>query len=198
MRELEILLGGRYAGTLTQDRNGAVRFKYELEYASDPDATPLSISMPLSVRERQGRVVLAWMSNLLPDNERVLQRWGHPWPCRRLVSGAQGPGYPDQKPQWRPPLARRLPARHRGDPRGKRCLPRCPGGRPLARITRNPSRGPGSGGGSHPTAVEASAAKVKAGTESRVSRDSTGPQSLIPQKAEGPDLHLDDGGRGLA
>jgi|JI10StandDraft_1071094.scaffolds.fasta_scaffold83440_2 serine/threonine-protein kinase HipA len=76
MRELEILLGGRYAGTLTQDRNGAVRFKYELEYASDPDATPLSISMPLSVREHQGRVVLAWMSNLLPDNERVLQRWG--------------------------------------------------------------------------------------------------------------------------
>lgn len=58
------------------DGHGAVTFAYEPEYAADPDSTPLSISMPLSVLRHGRRVVEPLLSNLLPDNERVLERWG--------------------------------------------------------------------------------------------------------------------------
>ena len=76
MRELAVLLEGRNAGTLFQDPNGAVSFTYRDEYATDPQATPLSVSIPTNVAAHGRRVVNSWMSNLLPDNERVLQRWG--------------------------------------------------------------------------------------------------------------------------
>lgn len=76
MRELAVLLEGRAVGTIFQDRNGAVSFAYRDEYVSDGQATPLSVSMPTGVPTQGRRVVNPWMSNLLPDNERVLQRWG--------------------------------------------------------------------------------------------------------------------------
>lgn len=76
MRELVVWLEGRPAGTLTQNDRGSVRFTYEPDYATDPSSTPLSLAMPTSVIEHPQSVVRPWMSNLLPDNERVLQRWG--------------------------------------------------------------------------------------------------------------------------
>lgn len=76
MRDLEVRLDGKDAGVLRQDRHGAVTFAYAPQYAADERATPLSLSMPTSVSKHSSRVVTPWMSNLLPDNERVLQRWG--------------------------------------------------------------------------------------------------------------------------
>lgn len=51
-------------------------FRYLPSYQSQPDATPLSLSMPTEVNKHGHRVVDAFLRGLLPDNEAVLARWG--------------------------------------------------------------------------------------------------------------------------
>ena len=55
---------------------GALRRRYDGAYAADPQATPLSVSMP-STQEvhRDGRIT-PWLWGVLPDNADVLARWG--------------------------------------------------------------------------------------------------------------------------
>lgn len=53
-----------------------MHFVYRDGYGDEAGATPLSVSMPTTVQRHERRVVYPWISNLLPDNERVLQRWG--------------------------------------------------------------------------------------------------------------------------
>jgi serine/threonine-protein kinase HipA len=69
--ELIVLLGGRRAGMLTR---GA--FAYDDSYRALPTAIPLSLSMPVADRTHPGVVVRAFCEGLLPDNDRVLERWG--------------------------------------------------------------------------------------------------------------------------
>lgn len=63
-------------GTVTQDNAGRLRFIYEDVWRRDPSATPLSLSMPLAVEVHPHDVVDSFMWGLLPDNEKVLARWG--------------------------------------------------------------------------------------------------------------------------
>jgi serine/threonine-protein kinase HipA len=72
---LIVLLGEVTAGTLERTRAGRLHFEYTDQYRAGPDATPLSVTMPVQVRSHPDHVVTPWLWNLLPDNEAVLDRW---------------------------------------------------------------------------------------------------------------------------
>jgi serine/threonine-protein kinase HipA len=76
MTELNVFLDGVLAGSLEQLPGGALRFTYDVGYASRSGATPLSLSMPLSAPHHGNRVVSAWLEGLLPDNASVREQWG--------------------------------------------------------------------------------------------------------------------------
>lgn len=75
-KHLLVLLNGDHIGDLTQDRHGQMAFTYDEAWRRRPDATPLSLSMPLSRGEHGNVTVDAYLRGLLPDNENVLRRWG--------------------------------------------------------------------------------------------------------------------------
>ena len=72
---LLVLMGDRIGGKLTRGRDRRLTFAYEEDYRATPDATPLSVSMPIQVRQHDDRTVTPWLWGLLPDNDRVLRRW---------------------------------------------------------------------------------------------------------------------------
>jgi serine/threonine-protein kinase HipA len=72
---LEVLCEGTRAGVLENARNG-LRFTYDEEWQRRDDATPLSVSMPLTAASHLPRVVEPFCWGLLPDNADVLARWG--------------------------------------------------------------------------------------------------------------------------
>ena len=72
--ERAVLLGGRLAGHLEQTRTGRRIFTYDESYRTE-GSTPLSLSMPLARAEHGGRVLGAYLWGLLPDDDRVLERW---------------------------------------------------------------------------------------------------------------------------
>ena len=49
-RTLEVHLGDKLAGIVTQRTGGNFCFEYELTYAAKPTSIPLSFSMPLTQR----------------------------------------------------------------------------------------------------------------------------------------------------
>lgn len=51
------------------------RLSYLEGWASRPDALPLSHSLPLTSRVHDGDILLHFLDNLLPDGERVRERW---------------------------------------------------------------------------------------------------------------------------
>lgn len=77
---LTVVLGGTVAGTLTRQPNAALRFDYDESYRANPQATPISLSMPLAVPTHQDararRIVTNFLWGLLPENDTVLERWG--------------------------------------------------------------------------------------------------------------------------
>lgn len=72
---LVVLLDHRIAGTVTRLRGGRLRFDYDEGYRASGGSTPLSVSMPTSVRSHPDRTVGPWLWGLLPDNDAVLRRW---------------------------------------------------------------------------------------------------------------------------
>lgn len=72
---LAVLLDDAVAGSITRLDRGRLRFDYDDEYRQRPAATPLSVSMPPSIRSHRDREITPWLWGLLPDNERVLERW---------------------------------------------------------------------------------------------------------------------------
>ncbi len=68
VRELRVLVCGRPAGTVWQDAQGLVRFAYDAGY----DGMPVSLSLPVGMRELGQEDVLPFLFGLLPDSE--LQR----------------------------------------------------------------------------------------------------------------------------
>jgi serine/threonine-protein kinase HipA len=73
---LVVLLGDDIAGVIDQVSGDRLRFTYSEAYRGRGDATPLSISMPLTVATHTDRVVAPWLAGLLPENDAVLARWG--------------------------------------------------------------------------------------------------------------------------
>jgi serine/threonine-protein kinase HipA len=72
---LEVFCEGARVGVLENARNG-LRFTYGEEWQRRDDATPLSVSMPLTALSHLPRVVEPFCWGLLPDNADVLARWG--------------------------------------------------------------------------------------------------------------------------
>jgi serine/threonine-protein kinase HipA len=80
---LHVLINSEQIGLLEQGPHGQLSFRYEESWRQRRDATPLSLSMPISGREHPHAVVEPFLRGLLPDNENVLRRWGRhsgvPW-----------------------------------------------------------------------------------------------------------------------
>jgi serine/threonine-protein kinase HipA len=73
--ELVALLDGKEVGRVHRDARGRLAYVYSDEWRKAADAYPLSLSMPLGAKEHGRSVVEAFLWGLLPDNERVLDRW---------------------------------------------------------------------------------------------------------------------------
>lgn len=73
---LLVILDNVVAGSVTRLSGGRLRFDYEPSYQEQPGHTPLSLSMPTSVRSHGNQTVTPWLWGLLPDNDAVLARWG--------------------------------------------------------------------------------------------------------------------------
>ena len=74
-RTLVALLSGQEIGRVVRDRQGRLTFTYREEWRTADDALPLSLSMPLAAAEHGHARTEAFLWGLLPDNERVLDRW---------------------------------------------------------------------------------------------------------------------------
>ena len=72
---LVVVLNDTNAGTLTRLANGRLRFDYDDQYRELRSATPLSVSMPTTVRSHPNGTIRPWLWGLLPDNHAVLERW---------------------------------------------------------------------------------------------------------------------------
>jgi serine/threonine-protein kinase HipA len=53
-----------------------ITFAYDEEWQENPDAFPISLSMPLARLEHRDKVVRPFVSGLLPDDSEVRDRWG--------------------------------------------------------------------------------------------------------------------------
>jgi serine/threonine-protein kinase HipA len=73
--ELVALLDGTEVGRVHSDARGRLTLVYSDEWREAADAYPLSLAMPLGAKEHGRSVIEAFLWGLLPDNERVLDRW---------------------------------------------------------------------------------------------------------------------------
>lgn len=73
--ELLVLFDGALMGRITRHAHSRLRFAYEASWREHADAVPLSLSMPLTLSEHPHGPVEAFLWGLLPDSERVLDRW---------------------------------------------------------------------------------------------------------------------------
>ncbi len=84
--ELLALLNGREIGRVHRDKQGRLSFVYAPAWRQDPDAYPLSLSMPLAAAEHGRAAIEAFLWGLLPDNEAILEGW-----ARRFHVSARNP-----------------------------------------------------------------------------------------------------------
>jgi|GEM_PF-1936398 len=87
MTALSVVMSGRLAGLVTAGGSAASAtpgFEYDPEYLASPDATPLSVSVPLQPGHHE---VGVWLDGLLSDNHLVRQRWQteHHTPSTRAI-----------------------------------------------------------------------------------------------------------------
>jgi serine/threonine-protein kinase HipA len=68
-------MAGERVGVIEQGDGGKLTLVYDDRWRLDKSATPLSLSMPLARREHHDALVRPFLWGLLPDNERVLERW---------------------------------------------------------------------------------------------------------------------------
>lgn len=73
-RDLHVAMNGRLVGSLSRAAGGALQFQYSPEWLDTRSATPISLSLPLSIEPFSGNVVLNFFDNLLPDNEEIRRR----------------------------------------------------------------------------------------------------------------------------
>lgn len=70
------LLSGRRVGSVEQGREGRLTFTYDEEWLRVESAIPLSLSLPLTSHTHPHEPIEAFLWGLLPDNDRILERWG--------------------------------------------------------------------------------------------------------------------------
>ena len=75
MDQLVALLGGIEVGRVLKGPSGRLSFLYDESWQANPEAYPLSLSMPLALSEHSHAKIDAFLWGLLPDNDRVIQTW---------------------------------------------------------------------------------------------------------------------------
>ena len=75
MRELLAIIEGQVIGRVLQDRFGKLSFSYDDAWRKSAEAFPISLSMPMRQTDHGDEQVSAFLWGLLPDNDRVLERW---------------------------------------------------------------------------------------------------------------------------
>jgi serine/threonine-protein kinase HipA len=73
VKQLDLYLDGVRCGTVAQSSSGNLTFDYDEAYRTIPDATPLSLSMPLAAMTHKKRSILPFLQGLLPDNDDALR-----------------------------------------------------------------------------------------------------------------------------
>jgi serine/threonine-protein kinase HipA len=80
---LDIWMNGTFVGTWERSRNASDRLTYDADWITSAAGRPLSLSLPFSLAPARlgdktlplrGAKVAAYFENLIPDNERILQR----------------------------------------------------------------------------------------------------------------------------
>ena len=71
---MHVLLNGRPVGQLRLASSGAISFSYDASWLDWEHALPISLSLPLQEDAHLGGVVIAYLENLLPDNQVVRER----------------------------------------------------------------------------------------------------------------------------
>jgi len=74
-RELVTLLDGQEVGRIFRNDRGTLKFEYADGWRLAPEAYPLSYAMPLAAREHGHKAIDAFLWGLLPDNDRIIDRW---------------------------------------------------------------------------------------------------------------------------
>ena len=73
--ELAVLMDGEHAGLLRRNRSGRLTLEYDADYEAETSSPPLSLSMPLRGGPYGHAAASRWISSLLPDHPRALERW---------------------------------------------------------------------------------------------------------------------------
>lgn len=71
---MQVLLNGRLVGHLRLASSGAISFVYDPGWLAWEHAMPISLSLPLREEAHQGAPVIAYLENLLPDNQAIRER----------------------------------------------------------------------------------------------------------------------------
>ena len=71
--QLVVLLNGKEVGTVSY-QSGRLSFAYTEPWLEDPDAYPLSLSMPLTAVRHGHSSIESFLWGLLADNARVLEK----------------------------------------------------------------------------------------------------------------------------
>ena len=66
MKSAKIYMYERYAGMLREDENG-FSFVYDPSYLQQPDAEPISLSMPLRKESYEDKVLFPFFDGLIPE-----------------------------------------------------------------------------------------------------------------------------------
>ncbi|WP_440422835.1 HipA N-terminal domain-containing protein [Prevotella merdae] len=66
MKSAKIYMYERYAGMLKEDENG-FSFVYDPSYLQQPDAEPISLSMPLRKEPYEDKVLFPFFDGLIPE-----------------------------------------------------------------------------------------------------------------------------------
>ncbi|WP_169566770.1 type II toxin-antitoxin system HipA family toxin [Sneathiella limimaris] len=74
MKQLSVFLNGRHVGSISLARSGAISFQYTQSWLDLEGAFPISLSLPLNEKPHQGGPVIAYLENLLPDNQAIRER----------------------------------------------------------------------------------------------------------------------------
>ena len=71
---MQVRLNGRLVGMLRLAGSGAISFAYDPDWLAWEHAMPISLSLPLREDAHQGAPVIAYLENLLPDNQAIRER----------------------------------------------------------------------------------------------------------------------------
>lgn len=67
MRKGEVYLFDRLAGMISEDSDGVFRFAYDAQYLAQPDALPVSLTMPLTEELYESDRLFPFFDGLIPE-----------------------------------------------------------------------------------------------------------------------------------